>query len=193
MTSLYSRHSSGLDWSDSDQDQDDDDYGVYWRTDPILPDEPLAVSLGPPLASTSTIPIQSTPNPKRTTTAASLPSPSASLAPTEAEPQSKPVRALRDRKKLRPGKARACGTGSVGVDQLTLLAIGRLERRLNAKRVGVDGVGVGVGVGVAIGRVALGPDAGAVADGKGKEKESGRTAGKLATAKMGFIIFASLG
>lgn len=163
MTSLYSRHDSSFAWSESEPEEE---YGVYWKTDSILAHESLPSN---PIASTSALPINKTPNSKRTTTIASLPSPSASVAATEDGPA--PVRALRDRKKPRAVRAKAGAKASsaspVTIDQSTLLAIGRLEKRLSARRPTNAGASGAEGRGTKAGPAGTG----LVAVGKGKQKE----------------------
>ncbi|GAA6010415.1 hypothetical protein JCM10207_001293 [Rhodosporidiobolus poonsookiae] len=122
-------------------DSEDEGCFVFWQTDTILPPAP------PHTASSSSAPSKSqrsgapspslgctstgTPKPKRTTSLASLPSPSASTVST--------VRPLRQRKKRKPLDRRnaAPDPSSQPLDAETLRMVSQLAKKVNARAAGI--------------------------------------------------------
>ncbi|GJN93125.1 hypothetical protein Rhopal_006170-T1 [Rhodotorula paludigena] len=89
-------------------------------------------SLGPQAPAAAS----ATPKPKRTTTAAALPSPSGSAAGGS-------TRALRQRKKRKPGRRGAAEPSSQPLDARTLEMVSQLAMKVNARAAGIVSPAVG--------------------------------------------------
>ncbi|GAA6043084.1 hypothetical protein JCM8097_008414 [Rhodosporidiobolus ruineniae] len=156
----------------SDSEEDEGCY-VFWETPSILPPAPRAPSHAAAAAKTrsqrsdeapspSLGPHHAQPNgtpkgPKRTSSAATLPSPSGS---TLSIPSARPVPALRQKKKRRNGTGGQEQPASQPLDARTLRMVSQLAMKVNAREAGVKSPAVARGTG----RTAVG-------DGKGKGRD----------------------